>query len=464
MPWVEVDNRQSNFDEATGRFVVASDNAVIDGVEVGRYLQTYSKKRLRARASASPTTSRGDGRTIVRGGFGVFWNFTPGGTSSSKAQNPPFLQSTALTTNVGQTTLRVQDGLPPPPGVDPNRPAGRARRGRSSTSTSATATPTTGTSTSSRQLGAQLHGRARLRRLARPPDDAQGRPEPGAAGRRRHQRRTSTVRTPRCRRRCAASARCRATGTLDYHGLLVKFQRRFADNFSVLNSYTYGKAIDLNSDNDGGVTLTNVYDPQYNRGPSDYDVKHTLSSSWIYELPFGPRGTGGAAGRPTASSTCARACPLTITQTQGVQSTGTGNRPNRIGDGAGRRSDDRRSGSTRRRFAVAARHHRHLRRRRPQHPARTGQFNIDFSVIKSTKFGRIDTEFRVEAFNLLNHPQFAQPNGTFGNAAFGQITAMLANPSCALCGTTERQHPGRVQDEVLIDRRLASRPAATPLA
>ncbi len=66
---------------------------------------------------------RGDGRTIVRGGFGVYWNFSPGGTSSSKAQNPPFLQSTALTTTLGQTTLRVQDGLPPPPGVDPNRPS-----------------------------------------------------------------------------------------------------------------------------------------------------------------------------------------------------------------------------------------------------------------------------------------------------------------------------------------------------
>ena len=38
------------------------------------------------------------------------------------------------------------------------------------------------------------------------------------------------------------------------------------------------------------------------------------------------------------------------------------------------------------------------------------QFNIDFSLIKSTRVGRFNTEFRVEAFNLLNHPQFAQPN------------------------------------------------------
>ena len=67
-----------------------------------------------------------------------------------------------------------------------------------------------------------------------------------------------------------------------------------------------------------------------------------------------------------------------------------------------------------------------------------GYFNIDASIIKNTRFGRIDTEFRVEAFNVLNHPAFADPNTTFGNAAFGTITAMLPNPSCALCGTTER--------------------------
>ena len=46
VPWVEKDNRQSNFDETTGRFVIASDDAVINGVKVGRYLQTYSKRDL----------------------------------------------------------------------------------------------------------------------------------------------------------------------------------------------------------------------------------------------------------------------------------------------------------------------------------------------------------------------------------------------------------------------------------
>ena len=68
-----------------------------------------------------------------------------------------------------------------------------------------------------------------------------------------------------------------------------------------------------------------------------------------------------------------------------------------------------------------------------------GSFNIDASLIKNTRFGHVDTEIRLEAFNVLNHPQFANPNTTIGNSAVGTITAMLASPSCALCGTTERQ-------------------------
>ena len=90
-PWLEVDDRQSNFDETTGQFVVASSDASIDGVHVGRRLQTYSKGDVGPRLGFA-YDFKGDGRTVVRGGFGVFWNFTPGGTSSSKAQNQPFLQ------------------------------------------------------------------------------------------------------------------------------------------------------------------------------------------------------------------------------------------------------------------------------------------------------------------------------------------------------------------------------------
>ena len=129
-PWIEVDDRQSNFDETTGKFVVASDDAVINGVKVGRYLQTYSKRDFGPRFGFAYDLT-GNGKTLVRGGFGVFWNFTPGGTSSSKAQNPPFLQATALNADSdglrrqpaaqGRVCRRLPESIPTRPAAGPTR-------------------------------------------------------------------------------------------------------------------------------------------------------------------------------------------------------------------------------------------------------------------------------------------------------------------------------------------------------
>jgi hypothetical protein len=36
-------------------------------------------------------------------------------------------------------------------------------------------------------------------------------------------------------------------------------------------------------------------------------------------------------------------------------------------------------------------------------------------------------EFRAEAFNAFNTPQFSNPDSSFGNATFGQITSTKLN-------------------------------------
>jgi hypothetical protein len=58
----------------------------------------------------------------------------------------------------------------------------------------------------------------------------------------------------------------------------------------------------------------------------------------------------------------------------------------------------------------------------------TGFHNVDLSLSKSFKFGeRMKAQFRVETFNIFNHPNFANPNG--GTSTYGQ--GATADPSQA---------------------------------
>jgi hypothetical protein len=434
VPWVEEDDRQSNFDPVTGRFVVASEDAVIDGIRVGRYLQTYSKTDFGPRLGFA-FDPFGHGRTVVRGGFGVFWNWGPGGTSSSKAQNPPFLRSVSQTSTLG-INLKLSEGAPSLPALDPSlAPVGNTRSASRVGARDAYAM--NWNVNLQQQLGRDVLAEvayvgSRGRQLVLKTDQNQAPPVLGVTNpdvNRPYAQVSPLLRTV---------GTVETSGTLDYHALLAKLQRRFARGFSFLVSYTYGKAIDLVSDNDGGVTLTSVYDPGYNRGPADYDVAHTLSASWIYDLPFARQSRLGG-WQLNGIVYWRTGLPLTITQTGVMLSTGApGNRPDRIGDGAAN------DPSIDRWFDLTA-------FRRTAEPTATfgtagrnilrgpGQFNVDLSLVKLTRIGGVASELRIEAFNLLNHPQFAQPNGVLGSTGFGSISAMLSNPACAVCGTTERQ-------------------------
>ena len=62
-----------------------------------------------------------------------------------------------------------------------------------------------------------------------------------------------------------------------------------------------------------------------------------------------------------------------------------------------------------------------------------GQFNFDATLGKITRVGGVHENailnFRVEFFNMLNHPQFSTPASLeFSSSAFGQITSASVNP------------------------------------
>ena len=54
-----------------------------------------------------------------------------------------------------------------------------------------------------------------------------------------------------------------------------------------------------------------------------------------------------------------------------------------------------------------------------------GQFTIDAALAKLTTIGELETEIRLEAFNLLNHPVFANPASTIGASNAGTISSLM---------------------------------------
>ncbi|HKX31314.1 MAG TPA: TonB-dependent receptor, partial [Blastocatellia bacterium] len=432
VPFVEVADRQANFDTTTGKFVVASDDAVIGGQHVGRYLQVVPKKDFAPRVGFSYDLF-GRGRTVLRGGYGIFWNNPLTGTSSAKAINPPFLLAQSQVTSV-VPGRRLSDGLPPPPALDVNRaPAGSTRSIFDPNFQDGYAQQWN--LNVQQQLkkdyvlevsyvgskGTHLVVKHDINQA--PPSVATNNPNinrpfrqlaPGLTG----------------------LSRVESGGSSSHHALLAKFSRRFSNGFQFVNSYTFGKTIDVVSDTEG--TVQNAYNFSRDRGVSDFDVTHTFTSSWTYDLPFGK-------GRAFANNLGARTdkliggwqlsgillkrsgLPFSVLQQQNVLSTGTANRPNRIGSGkldnptVDRWFDLSAFVPTADANGTYGNSGRNILRA-------PGQTNLDLSLVKVTRFReRFESQFKVEFFNALNHPQFAAPGNTIGSGSAGRISALLFN-------------------------------------
>ena len=179
------------------------------------------------------------------------------------------------------------------------------------------------------------------------------------------------------------------------------------------------------------------------RGLSNFDARHRLVFSYVWELPFGQghRFGGNASGvggwfvsgwEISGISTFQSGRPLTVRIRGDNSLTGasTSDRPNLIGNPVLPSSQR----SVNQWFNTAA----------FERPARgtfgnagrsiligPGLNNTGFSLIKNSHFGEdLNVQFRAEFFNIVNHPNFDMPNRDFGTAQFGKIfSAEQTQPS-----------------------------------
>jgi hypothetical protein len=186
-------------------------------------------------------------------------------------------------------------------------------------------------------------------------------------------------------------------------------------------------------DNSSNLTdiLPNTYDDSAYWGISDLDRAHVLIANWIYELPF-LRGSGGVLGRAfghweiTGVYQYQSGAPFSVRSNDDFAGVGPGSGGqfwNLVGDPATARGDFTTSAAW---FnpAAFARPAAGTFGVQPRNFLRQpSTWNLDFGLRKSVPIrGAHRVEFRVEAFNVLNHPNWdaATTNPTSGS--FGFVT------------------------------------------
>jgi hypothetical protein len=77
----------------------------------------------------------------------------------------------------------------------------------------------------------------------------------------------------------------RNAATSDYHALQLQFTRRLSHGLQALASYTWSHSIDIASSDSGLNASVASVDPNSDRGSSDFDVRHAFSAAVTYDVP-----------------------------------------------------------------------------------------------------------------------------------------------------------------------------------
>jgi hypothetical protein len=72
----------------------------------------------------------------------------------------------------------------------------------------------------------------------------------------------------------------------NYQSLQLQLNRRFGNGLGVITSFTWGKGLGYQNDDDGGLEFW--LDQRHNYAPNDFDHRLNFEESLTYELPFGP--------------------------------------------------------------------------------------------------------------------------------------------------------------------------------
>ena len=435
-PVVEQDNRQSNFDLATGRQILAT-----DGSREERALYKAYKKGFEPRLGFA---WRPEERWVVRGGYGISQYMEGTGANLRLPLNPPFFYESAVSYDATTGAGRLGTGFAELVPLD--QPSGQVRAWDPNLRPQFTQqwnlfaeyllTPST-----SANIGYVGHDATHL---VTPVEGNQ--PLPGVGD-------PSTWAPTQTRRPLYATAplitnisTTAARGRSDYAGLQASVRQRNVSGFEYLASYTLSRTRtnNLGYYGSGGVAAEgaywmNTYEPEWNYGYAFFDARHNFVFSANYELPYGKDRKWGSDASAVMNAILggwrlsgifqARSgFPITVTDgsAPSLQGQRGNERPNCVGDPVPGDQNITRWLD----INAFARVPRGTWGNCPIGVARApGYKNIDAVLAKRFETGGDRYfEFRIETFNLTNTPSFGPPARDINSPnTFGQITSTVSS-------------------------------------
>jgi hypothetical protein len=232
-----------------------------------------------------------------------------------------------------------------------------------------------------------------------------------------------------------------------YHALRLSASKRFSDGLHFQTAYTWSKSLDTESATVGGelegTSVIDPYDPKRDWAPSDFHAAHVFTGNASYLLPWGGdlRGVAGGFARGWQVSgvvTLSTGRPFTVSSNSQITHALmlAGNRPdlapggnlNPVLGGPEQYFDPLQFVPQRRGFFGD------VGRNTLVGP---GLVKLDFSVVKNVAFASDRRlQVRLEAFNVTNRANLAQPAATLFNARGSRLATAgrITNTS-----TTARQ-------------------------